>query len=43
MPVYDPEKETHSPRLLNDLAEALENKKEQIANRDIFLGQVRTA
>jgi hypothetical protein len=43
MPVYDPDSETdHSPRLLEDLAEALEKGRE-IVNPYFFLFQVREA
>jgi hypothetical protein len=42
MPRYKPENKTSSTRLLDDLAIALENP-EAIANRDIFMGQVRGA
>ncbi|MCD6380347.1 hypothetical protein J7M07_07895, partial [bacterium] len=42
MPRYQPESKTSSTRLLDDLAISLENP-ETIANRDIFMGQVRAA
>ncbi|MBU2521052.1 MAG: DUF3883 domain-containing protein [Proteobacteria bacterium] len=42
MPRYQPESKTSSTRLLDDLAISLENP-EAIANRDIFMGQVRAA
>lgn len=42
MPRYQPERKTSSTRLLNDLAISLDNP-EAIANRDIFMGQVRAA
>ena len=42
MPRYQPEIKTSSTRLLDDLAISLENP-EAIANRDIFIGQVREA
>ena len=42
MPRYQPEIKTSSTRLLDDLAISLENP-EAIANRDIFMGQVRAA
>lgn len=42
MPRYQPESKTSSTRLLEDLAISLENP-EAIANRDIFMGQVRAA
>jgi hypothetical protein len=42
MPQYQPEIKTSSTRLLDDLAVSLENP-ETIANRDIFMGQVRAA
>ena len=42
MPRYQPERKTSSTRLLVDLAISLENP-EAIANRDIFMGQVRDA
>lgn len=42
MPRYQPESKTSSTRLLDDLATSLENP-EAIANRDIFMGQVRAA
>ncbi|WDN91027.1 hypothetical protein BuS5_03999 (plasmid) [Desulfosarcina sp. BuS5] len=42
MPRYQPENKTSSTRLLDDLANALENP-ETIANRDIFMGHVRAA
>ena len=42
MPRYEPESKTSSTRLLDDLAIALDNP-ETIANRDIFMGQVRAA
>lgn len=43
MPIYDPEKETAHPRLLNDLAKALEEPSIDISNMSVFLGQVRSA
>ncbi len=43
MPSYDPEEETADPRLLNDLAVALQDPTIDISNSSIFLGQVRTA
>ena len=45
MPSYEigPEKTTDNPRLLIDLATALDDHKSEIANRDVFIGQVRTA
>ena len=42
MPRYQTESKTRSTRLLDDLAISLENP-EAIANRDIFMGQVRAA
>ena len=42
MPRYQPENRTKKTRLLDDLAISLENP-ETIANRDIFMGQVRAA
>ena len=42
MPRYRPESKTSNTRLLDDLAISLENP-EEIANRDIFMGQVRAA
>lgn len=42
MPRYQPESKTSSTRLLDDLAISLEDP-ETIANRDIFMGQVRAA
>ena len=42
MPRYRPENKTSNTRLLDDLAFSLENP-EAIANRDIFMGQVRAA
>ena len=42
MPRYQPESKTSSTRLLDDLAISMENP-EAIANRDIFMGQVRAA
>lgn len=42
MPRYQPESKTNSTRLLDDLAISLENP-DLIANRDIFMGQVRAA
>ncbi len=42
MPSYDPEEKTADPRLLNDLADALQ-KNIPISNASVFLGQVRTA
>jgi len=42
MPRYQPESKTSSTRLLDDLAISLKNP-EAIANRDIFMGQVRAA
>ncbi len=42
MPRYHPENKTSSTRLLDDLSLSLENP-EEIANWDIFLGQVRSA
>ncbi len=43
MPSYDPEEETADPRLLNDLAVALQDPTIDISNSSVFLGQVRTA
>lgn len=43
MPSYDPEEETADPRLLNDLAFALQDPTIDISNSSVFLGQVRTA
>ena len=43
MPKYDPEEETMDPRLLNDLAAALEDPSVEISNQSVFLGQVRNA
>jgi len=43
MPSYDPEVETADPRLLNDLAVALQDPTIDISNSSVFLGQVRTA
>jgi len=43
MPSYDPEEETADPRLLNDLAVALQDPAIDISNSSVFLGQVRTA
>ena len=43
MPSYDPEEETADPRLLNDLAVALQDPTIEISNSSVFLGQVRTA
>ena len=43
MPIYDPEKKTADPRLLNDLAMALEEPSIDISNPSVFLGQVRSA
>ena len=42
MPRYQPERKTSSTRLLDDLAISLENP-DEIAHRDIFMGQVRAA
>lgn len=42
MPRYQPESKTSSTRLLDDLANSLETP-ESIANRNIFMGQVREA
>ena len=43
MPSYEPEVETADPRLLNDLAKALEEPSIDISNQSVFLGQVRSA
>ena len=43
MPSFDPEKSSTNIRLLADLADALENPEIEVANRDVFLGQVRLA
>ena len=43
MPHYDPEVKTPDPRLLNDLAKALEEPSIDISNSSVFLGQVRSA
>ena len=43
MPSYDPEEKTADPRLLNDLAVALQDPTIDISNSSVFLGQVRTA
>lgn len=43
MPSYDPEEETADPRLLSDLAIALQDPTIDISNSSVFLGQVRTA
>jgi len=43
MPLYDPDSEDGSPRLLDDLANALESPELEITNKDVFVGQVRTA
>ena len=43
MPSYAPEEETADPRLLNDLAVALQDPTIDISNLSVFLGQVRTA
>ncbi len=43
MPSYDPEEETADPRLLNDLAVALQDPTIDISDSRVFLGQVRTA
>ena len=43
MPSYDPDKKTADPRLLNDLAKALEEPSIEISNPSVFLGQVRAA
>ena len=43
MPKYDPEKSTESPRLLRDLAHALENPEIEILDKNVFLGQLRMA
>jgi hypothetical protein len=43
MPSYDPEEETADPRLLNDLAVALQDPAIDISNSSVFLGQVRSA
>ena len=43
MPSYNPEEKTADPRLLNDLAVALQDPTIDISNLSVFLGQVRTA
>ena len=43
MPSYNPEEETAVPRLLNDLALALEDPSIDISNPSVFFGQTRTA
>ena len=43
MPSYEPDEDTADPRLLNDLADALQDPKRDISNSSVFLGQVRTA
>ena len=43
MPIYDPDSEDDSPRLLQDLANALGDTEIEIANINVFVGQVRTA
>ena len=43
MPIYDEDASTSDPRLLNDLAEALKDPNREIANMDVFVGQVRNA
>jgi hypothetical protein len=40
---YDPETPNDSTRLLNDLAQALENPEVEIIDKNVFLGQVRMA
>jgi len=43
MPKYDPEAETDNPRLLEDLASALDDPESNITDQNVFIGQVRTA
>ncbi len=43
LPVYDADRESNDPRLLNDLASALGDSPESISNQSVFLGQIRTA
>ncbi len=43
MPSYDPGEETADPRLLNDLAKALEDPSIDVSNPSVFFGQVRAA
>lgn len=43
MPAYDAEEISDDPRLLNDLASALENPSIEISNQSVFIGQTRTA
>ena len=43
MPCYDSEKDTNSSRLLDDLAEALDERRNLISNQSVFIGQVKHA
>lgn len=43
MPIYDPEKPSSNPRLLVDLAKALEDKDTEMVDMNVFLGHVRSA
>ena len=43
MPVHDGESSPRNPKLLDDLAAALSDPDVDVANPDVFLGQVRTA
>ena len=43
MPAYDAEEISDDPRLLNDLASALEDPSIEISNQSVFIGQIRTA